>query len=113
MAAVSRRRFPAPPERGRAGGGGFFVDSDAVSGVEEVSVGGWLAATGLREAHPETAERTEPTRIIKSTNLKEPTSGLGQVVGNFWELRRCPNCCRGIAAFTGGPWLRALLLGCL
>ena len=112
MAAVSRRRFVAAPERDEAGGGGFLADSEAVSGVEEVSVGGWLAATALREAHPETMERTEPTRIIKTTNLKESTFGPGQVVGNIWELRRWPNCCRGFAAFTGGSWLRALLLRC-
>ena len=112
MAAASRRRFAAPPERGGAGWGGSLADSEAVSGVEEVSVGGWLAATGLREAHPETMERTEPTRIIKTTNLKESTFGPGQVVGNIWELRRWPNCCRGFAAFTGGSWLRASLLRC-
>lgn len=112
MAAVSLRRFAAPPERGGAGGGGFLADAEAVSGVEEVSAGGWLAATGLREAHPETMERTAPTRIIKTTDLKEATFGLGRVVGSIWELCRWPNCCGDIAAFTGGPWLRALLLGC-
>lgn len=103
MAAVSLRRLAAPPERGEADGGGFLADAEAVSGVEEVSAGGWLAATGLREAHPETMERTEPTRIIKTTNLKESTLELGRVVGNIWELRRWPNCCRDIAAFTGSP----------
>ena len=102
MAAASLRRFAPTPERGEAGGGGFLADSEAVSGVEEVLVGGWLAATGLREAHPETMERTEPTKIIKSTNLKKPTFELGRVVGNIWELRRWPNCCRGFAAVTGG-----------
>ena len=108
---MSLRRFAAAPERG-APGVEFLADSDVVSGVDEGSAGGWLAASGLREAHPETMERTEPTRIIKTTNLKESTLGLGRLAGNIWELRRWPNCCRGIAAFTGGPWLRALLLGC-
>jgi hypothetical protein len=110
MAAVSRRRFATPPERGGAGAGGFLADAEAVSGVEEVSVGGWLDATGLREAHPEAMKRTEPTKIIKSTNLQDSTVGLSRWVGGIWELRRWPNCCRGIAAFTGGPWLRALPL---
>src|ERR1700675_869483 len=112
MAAASLRRFAPAPERAGPAGVEVLADSDAVSGVEDGSVDGWLAANGLREAHPETMERTEPTRIIKTTNLKESTFGLGQVVGNIWELRRWPNCCRGFAAFTGGSWLRALLLRC-
>src|SRR6202051_3257988 len=112
MAAASLRCFAPAPERAELVGGEVLADSEAVSGVEDGSVDGWLAANGLREAHPETMERTEPTKIIKSTNLKEPTFGLGRLVGNIWELRRWPNRCRAIAAFTGGPWLRALLLGC-
>lgn len=112
MAAVSLRCFAAAPERAGLGGVEVFADSDVVSDVEDGSVDGWLAASGLREAHPETMDRTEPTKIIKSTNLKESTFGLGRVLGSIWELRRWPNCCRAIAAFTGGPWLRALLLRC-
>jgi hypothetical protein len=110
MAAVSLRRFA--PERAGLAGVEALADSEAVSGVEDGSVDGWLAANGLRDAHPEATERTEPAKIIKSTNLKESAFGLGRVVGNIWELRRWPNCCRGMAAFTGGPWLRALPLGC-
>jgi hypothetical protein len=111
MAAASLRRFaPAPECAGLCGV--VFADSDVVSDVDDGSVDGWLAANGLREAHPEAMETTEPTRIIKTTNLKESTFGLGQVVGNIWELRRWPNCCRAIAAFTGDPWLRALPLRC-
>ena len=112
MAAASLRRFAPTPECAGLGGVEVFADSEVVSDVEDGSVDGWLAANGLREAHPETMERTEPTKIIKSTNLKEPTFGLGRLVGNIWELRRWPNRCRAIAAFTGGPWLRALLLRC-
>ena len=112
MAAASLRRFAPAPERAGLAGGEVLADSEAVSGVEEVSVDGWLAANGLREAHPETMERAEPTKIIKSTNLKESTFGLGRVVGSIWELGCWPNCCSAIAAFTGGPWLRALLLRC-
>jgi hypothetical protein len=103
MAAASRRRFALAPERAGLAGVEVLADSEAVSGVEDGSVDGWLAANGLREAHPETMERTEPTKIIKSTNLKESTFGLGRVAGSILELRRWPNICRGIAAFTGGP----------
>ena len=110
--AAALRRFAPAPECAGPGGAEVFADSAVVSDVEDGSVDGWLAANGLREAHPETMDRTEPTKIIKSTNLKESTFGLGRVVGNIWELRGWPNCCRGFAAFTGGPWLRALLLRC-
>jgi hypothetical protein len=80
----------------------LFADSDEVSGLEEGSGGGCLAATGLREAHPETIESTEPTKITKSADLNERTSKNLQVVGNSCELDCWPNLCRGVAAFTGG-----------
>src|ERR1700732_680834 len=110
MAAASLRRLAPAPERAGLAGVEVLADSEAVSGVEDGSVDGWLAANGLREAHPEIAVRTQTTKIIKGANLKESTFGVGRVVGNIWELRRWPNCCRDVAAFTGGPWLRALLL---
>jgi hypothetical protein len=112
MAAVSLRRFAPAPERAGLAVVEVLADSDVVSDVEDGSVDGWLAANGLREAHPETMERTETAKIVKATNLKESILGLCRVVGNIWELHRWPNCCRGFAAFTGGPWLRALLLRC-
>jgi hypothetical protein len=105
---LSLRRLAAPPERGGPGGVEFLADSDAVSGVEEGSVGGCLVASGLREAHPETTARMETTKIVKSANLKEAISRvahprLGRAVGSIRELHCWPNCCGGIAAFTGGP----------
>ena len=98
---MSLRRFAAAPERG-APDGEFLADSDVALGVEP-SVGGWLAASGLCEAHPETIERTETTKVIKSANLKEPISRVAQGVGNIREMLCWPDCCCGIAAFTGGP----------
>ena len=100
---MSLRRFAAAPERGGLGGFELLADSDAVSGVEEGSAGGWLAARGLREAHPETTERTEATKIINSANLSELISRKVRVVGKIRGLYCWPNCCRGFAAFTGGP----------
>jgi hypothetical protein len=100
---LSLRRFAAAPERVGAGGVEFLADSDVVSGVEDGSDEGWLAATCLREAHPETTVSTETSKTIKSANLKEPTSRVGRVVRTDRELRCWPNCCRGFAAFTGGP----------
>jgi hypothetical protein len=99
---VSLRRFAAAPERG-APGVEFLADSDVVSGVDEGSAGGWLAASGLREAHPETIVRTETTKTVKRVDLKEPISRVARAVGSIRELPRWPNCCRGVAAFTGGP----------
>jgi hypothetical protein len=83
---VSLRRFAAAPERGGPGGFEFLVDSDVVSGVEEVSDGGWLAASGLREAHPETTVRMEATKIVKSADLKEPISRMACPFGSIREL---------------------------
>jgi hypothetical protein len=100
---VSLRRFAAAPERGGTGEVEFLADSEVVSDVEEGSDGGWLAASGLREAHPETTVKAGTTKIIKSANLKEPIFRLGRAVGSVRELHCWPNCCRGIAAFTGGP----------
>ena len=100
---MSLRRFPATPERGGLGDVEFLADSDVVSGVEEGSVGGWLAASGLREAHPETTARTETTNIVKSVNLKKLISGVATAVGTIRKLHRWTNCCRGVAAFTGDP----------
>ena len=100
---MSLRRFAAAPERGGLGGLEFLADSVAVSGVEETSAGGWLAASGLREAHPESPARTEIAKTIKSVDLKEPISRIARAVGNIPELYCWPNCWRGVTAFTGGP----------
>jgi hypothetical protein len=97
---VSRRRFAAAPGWGGVGGVEFLA---VVSGAEEGSGGGWLAATGLREAHPVTTVSTETTRTIISANLKVPISGVARGVGNILEFGRWQNRCRGVAAFTGGP----------
>jgi len=99
---VSLRRLAAAPERG-APEVEFLADSDVVAGVDEGSAGGWLAASGLREAHPGTIVRTETTKTVKSVDLKEPISGVARAVGSIRELPRWPNCCRGVAAFTGDP----------
>jgi hypothetical protein len=100
---VSLRRFAAAPERGGPGGLEALADSDAVSGVEEGSAGGWLAASGLREAHPATTVSRETVKTIRSVDLKEPISRGAQAVASIRELYCRPNCCRGVAAFTGGP----------
>jgi hypothetical protein len=100
---LSLRRFPAAPERGGADEVELFTDSEVVSGLEDGSVEGWLAANGLCEAHPDTTERPETTKTIKSANLKKPFSSLGHRAGGIRELYCWSNCCRGIAAFTGGP----------
>src|ERR1700732_1273051 len=99
---VSLRRFAAAPERGGPGVE-LLADSDVVSGVEEASAGGWLAASGLREAHPATMVRTEATKTTKSADLKEPISRAARAAGSIRELYCWPNGCRGVAAFTGGP----------
>jgi hypothetical protein len=99
---LSLRRFAAAPERGGLGVE-FLADSEAVPGVEESSAGGWLAASGLREAHPEATVRMETVKTIKSIDLKEPISRVARTVGGIRELHRWPNCCRAIAAFTCGP----------
>jgi hypothetical protein len=97
---VSRRRFAAAPERGAVGGGVFLA---VVSGVEEGSGGGWLAATGLREAHPETTVSTETTKTIINADLNVPISEAVCAAGNICELYCWTNLFRGVAAFTGGP----------
>ena len=79
-----------------------LADSDEVSAVEEESGGGWLAASGLCEAHPETAVRTEATKPRKSANLKKLIFKGACAVGSIRKLNCWTNCCRGIAAFTGG-----------
>jgi hypothetical protein len=99
---VSLRCLAATPERGGLGGVEVLVDSDAVSGVG-VSGGGWLAASGLREAHPESPASTKTKKTIISVDLKEPISGAASEVGHIRELHCWANCCRGVAAFTGGP----------
>jgi hypothetical protein len=98
---VSLRRLPAPPERGGPGGLVFLADSVAGSGVEEGAGGGWPAATGLRDAHPETTLRTEISKTIKTASLKERIRKKLRVAGNGCELH-CWPCCRGVAPFTGG-----------
>jgi hypothetical protein len=99
---LSLRRFAAAPERGVPGGVEVLADSEAVSGLEG-SAGGWLAANGLCEAHPETTVRTETAKTIKSVDLKELISRVARAVGSIRELYCWPNCCRGIGTFTGGP----------
>jgi hypothetical protein len=99
---VSLRCLAAAPERG-APDVAFLADSDVVSGVDEGSAGGWRAASGLREEHPGTIVKTETTKTVKSVHLKEPISSVARAVGSIRELPRWPNCCRGGAAFTGGP----------
>jgi hypothetical protein len=100
---VSLRRFAAAPEREGPGGLEVFADSDEVSAVGEVSVGGWLTASGLCEAHPETPVRTQVTKPRKSANLKEPIFKAARAVGSIRKLYCWTNCCRGVAAFTGDP----------
>jgi hypothetical protein len=99
---LSLRRFAAAPERGGLGVE-FLADSEAVSGVDEGSAGGWLAASGLREAHPETTVRMENVKTTKSIELKEPICRVARALGFIRELHRWSNCCRAIATFTGGP----------
>jgi hypothetical protein len=105
---LSLRRFAAAPERGGAGGVEFLTDSDPVS---EGSVGGWLAASGLREAHPEIRE-TENIKTIKNTHLQKAISKAVRAIGSIRELTGWPNRCRRIAAFTGGSQLRVSFRPC-
>ena len=100
---LSLRCFAAVPERGGLGEGEFLEDSDAVAVVEEGSAGGWLAVSGLREAHPETKVRMETTKTINRADLKGADSRRPSAAGSIDELCGRPNCCRGIATFTGGP----------
>jgi hypothetical protein len=100
---VSLRRFAAAPDRGGLGGGELLADSDAVSGVDGGSAGGWLAASGLREAHPDTTVRTDTTKTAKSADLKEPISRVDCAAESNRELYCWANCWRGFATFTGGP----------
>jgi hypothetical protein len=97
---VSLRRFAEAPGWGGVGGVEFLA---VVSGAEEGSGGGWLAATGLREAHPETTVSTETTKTIINANLNVPISEAVCAVGNICELYCWTNLFRGVAAFTGGP----------
>jgi hypothetical protein len=80
-----------------------LADSEEVSDVEGGSVDGWLAANGLREAHPEAIDKTEPTKIIKVEALKARISKRLNLVETSCELDSWPRLLRGIAAFTGGP----------
>ena len=98
---MSLRRFVAAPERGGLGAVEFLADSDVPSGVEEGS--GLLAATGLRDAHPETTLRTEATKTIRSANLKAPICRVMRAAGILRGLYCWVDCCRRVAAFTGGP----------
>ena len=77
-----------------------FTDSEVVSGADGV---GWPAATGLREAHPESVLSTETTKTMRSANLKEPISSVIREAGSISELDVWPDCGRGVAPFTGGP----------
>jgi hypothetical protein len=100
---VSLRRFAADPGRGETGRVEFLADSEAVSGGEDRSLDGWLAANGLRDAHPATTVSTETNKIFESAHLKEPISRVGHAVGSNCGLDCWLNFCCGIAAFTGGP----------
>ena len=100
---MSLRLFAAVPERSGPGGVELLADSDVVSGVEEGSDGGWLAASGLREAHPESTVSTETNKTTKSADLREPISRVATAVGSIGELCRWWDCCGSFAAFTGGP----------
>jgi hypothetical protein len=97
---LSLRRFVEAPERGGLGGLEFLADSDVSSGVEDGS--GLLAASGLRDAHPETTPRTEATKTITSANLKAAICKVLRAAGIFRGLYCWANCCRRVAAFTGG-----------
>jgi hypothetical protein len=99
---VSLRRFEPPAERGGVGGVEVFTDSEVVSGADGAA-GGWLVATGLREAHPESVLSTETTRMMRSANLKEPIPRVIREAGSIRELDVWPDCGRGVAPFTGGP----------
>jgi hypothetical protein len=108
---LSLGRFAAALERGGAGDVEFLADSDPVSDVEEGSVGGWLAASGLREAHPE-IRQTEITKTIKNAHLQKAISKLVRAIGSIRELHGWPNRCRRFAAFTGGSQLRVSFRPC-
>ena len=83
---LSLRRFAAAPERDGLGGVEFLADSDVVSDVGVAS--GWLAASGLRDAHPEATVRTQTTKIIRSANLKAPIFRATGAAGSISELYR-------------------------
>ena len=100
---VSLRRFAAAPERGVPDGVEVLADSDVASVVEEGSAGGWLAASGRCEVHPETTVRMATAKASKTANSRGPISRVGCAARSIRELHCWPNCCRGVAAFTGGP----------
>jgi hypothetical protein len=58
------------------------MDSAVVSGPDGA---GWPAATGLREAHPESVLSTATSKTMRSANLKEPISSVIREAGGIIE----------------------------